>query len=192
MSGRAKLESLMEEAAEENKNLQDLIKDRQDELMDKMFDNAIDNVNNSNDKALDDLEKTWDDAKIAEMVKNALGSGVFEDIDGNLINLQDAMIKFAEESGEAFGVMGESIKNDYIANLQIAYDTIKNIDSIYTNLGLKPSDIQAGTANDDLSKTINVGGIEIAISGAGGNATDIAIEVKAQLERYMSDIINRV
>lgn len=193
LSGRAKLESLMEELADENKNLQDLVKDRQDDLMNKMFDNAIDNVTNSSDKALDDLEKTWDDAKIAEMVKNALGSGVFEDIDGNLINLQDAMIKFAEESGEAFGVMGESIKNDYIANLQIAYDTIKNIDSIYTNLGLKPNDnVQAGIANDDLSKTINVGGIEIAISGAGANATDIAIEVKAQLERYMSDIINRV
>lgn len=192
LSGRAKLESLMEELADENKNLQYLVKDRQDELMNKMFDNAIDNVTNSSDKALDDLEKTWDDAKIAEMVKNALGSGVFEDIDGNLINLQDAMIKFAEESGEAFGVMGESIKNDYIANLQIAYDTIKNIDSIYTNLGLKPSDIQAGTANDDLSKTINVGGIEIEISGAGANATDIANEVKAQLEQYMSNIINRV
>lgn len=192
LSGRAKLESLMEELADENKNLQDLVKDRQDELMNKMFDNAIDNINNSSDKTLDDLEKTWDDAKIAEMVKNALGSGVFEDIDGNLINLQDAMIKFAEESGEAFGVMGESIKNDYIANLQIAYDTIKNIDSIYTNLGLKPSDIQAGTANDDLSKTINVGGIEIEISGAGANATDIANEVKAQLEQYMSNIINRV
>lgn len=193
LSGRAKLESLMDELADENKNLQDLVKDRQDDIMNKMFDNAIDNVNNSSDKALDDLEKTWDDAKIAEMVKNALGSGVFEDIDGNLINLQDAMIKFAEESGEAFGVMGESIKNDYIANLQIAYDTIKNIDSIYTNLGLKPNDnIQAGVANDDLSKTINVGGIEIAISGAGANATDIANEVKAQLERYMSNIINRV
>ena len=193
LSGRAKLESLMEELADENKNLQDLVKDRQDELMDKMFDNAIDNVNNSNDKALEDLEKTWDDAKIAEMVKNALGSGVFEDIDGNLINLQDAMIKFAEESGEAFGVMGESIKNDYIANLQIAYDTIKNIDSIYANLGLKPNDnIQAGIANDDLSKTINVGGIEIEISGAGANATDVANEVKAQLEQYMSNIINRV
>jgi hypothetical protein len=193
LSGRAKLESLMEELADENKNLQDLVKDRQDELMDKMFDNAIDNVNNSNDKALEDLEKTWDDAKIAEMVKNALGSGVFEDIDGNLINLQDAMIKFAEESGEAFGVMGETIKNDYIANLQIAYDTIKNIDSIYTNLGLKPNDnIQAGVANDDLSKTINVGGIEIEISGAGANATNIANEVKAQLEQYMSNIINRV
>lgn len=193
LSGRAKLESLMEELADENKNLQDLVKDRQDELMDKMFDNAIDNVNNSNDKALEDLEKTWDDTKIAEMVKNALGSGVFEDIDGNLINLQDAMIKFAEESGEAFGVMGESIKNDYIANLQIAYDTIKNIDSIYTNLGLKPNDnIQAGVANDDLSKTINVGGIEIEISGAGANATNIANEVKAQLEQYMSNIINRV
>lgn len=193
LSGRAKLESLMEEAAEENKNLQDLVKDRQDELMNKMFDNAIDNVNNSNDKALEDLEKTWDDTKIAEMVKNALGSGVFEDIDGNLINLQDAMIKFAEESGEAFGVMGESIKNDYIANLQIAYDTIKNIDSIYTNLRLKPNDnIQAGVANDDLSKTINVGGIEIEISGAGANATNIANEVKAQLEQYMSNIINRV
>lgn len=192
LSGRVKLESLMEELADENKNLQDIVKDRQDELMNKMFDNAIDNVTNSSDKALDDLEKTWDDAKIAEMVKNALGSGVFEDIDGNLINLQDAMIKFAEESGEAFGVMGESIKNDYIANLQIAYDTIKNIDSIYTNLGLKPSDIQAGTANDDLSKTINVGGIEIEISGAGANATDIANEVKAQLEQYMSNIINRV
>ena len=193
LSGRAKLESLMEELADENKNLQDLVKDRQDDLMNKMFDNAIDNVTNSSDKTLDDLEKTWDDAKIAEMVKNALGSGVFEDIDGNLINLQDAMIKFAEESGEAFGVMGESIKNDYIANLQIAYDTIKNIDSIYTNLGLKPNDnIQAGIANDDLSKTINVGGIEIEINGAGANATDVANEVKAQLEQYMSNIINRV
>lgn len=193
LSGRAKLESLMEELADENKNLQDLVKDREDELMDKMFDNAIDNVNNSNDKALEELEKTWDDSKIAEMVKNALGSGVFEDIDGNLINLQDAMIKFAEESGEAFGVMGESIKNDYIANLQIAYDTIKNIDSIYSNLGLKPNDdIQAGIANDNLAKTINVGGIEIEISGAGANAMDIANEVKAQIEGYMSNIINRV
>lgn len=44
------------------------------------------------------------------MVTKNLSTNTFTDLDGNVKNLQDTLIEFAETSGDALGIMGDSIK----------------------------------------------------------------------------------
>ena len=196
LNGKAKLEELMKQLEEENKNLQELVKNRQDTLINQMFDDQIDKVNTSSEEKIQELENTWTDAKIAEMVQQALGSQVFQDIDGNVTSLQDAILEFTETSGEAFGVMGEIVQSELVANLQVAYDTIKNLNSIYNELGLQAygnNDVYGGANNSSSeTKNITIEGAEIIVNSGTGDPVEIANQIKITMDEYMATILNRL
>ena len=40
------------------------------------FDDAIEGVEDKNNQKIEDLEKEWTDSKIAEVIKNALNTGI--------------------------------------------------------------------------------------------------------------------
>ena len=106
LTGQKRLADLMDELKEEQKNLEDLVKDKVDSDINNMFSDQIDKIEEDSDEEVKNLEKTWSESKIAEMVKQALDTGVFTDIDGNIKTLQTALMDFANESSEYFGVMG--------------------------------------------------------------------------------------
>ena len=96
----------MKELKEEQENLEDLVKEKVDKDIDNMFSDQIDKIEENSDEEVKNLEKTWSESKIAEMVKQALDTGVFTDIDGNIKTLQTALMDFANTSSDYFGVMG--------------------------------------------------------------------------------------
>lgn len=114
---------------------------------------------------------------------------VFTDLDGNITNLQDAMLNFAESSGEALGVMGDVIKNDLIANLNIALDTLKNYADISKELGLNNTNPNLPTGNMT-TKSVNTGDISINITTQpGDNGVDIANEVEKALNKALNGAV---
>ena len=103
--------------ADAQKDLDKLTQDKIDSDVNDAFEAETDGITESNKNTIEQLEKEWSDSKIAEMVSQAISSGIFEGIDGEISNLQDAMLEFAESTGELFGVMGTVIKSELITTL---------------------------------------------------------------------------
>lgn len=190
LQGRSKLSEYLDDLKEAQDKYNDLVANRTDTLINDMYDNEIDRLQQESENKIQSLEDTWTDSKIAEIVAESLGAGVFTDIDGEVHNLQDTLITFAEDSGEALGVLGDKIKNELSLNLQEALDYIKEYDDIINSMGLK----QLGNVNysDKVnSKSLAIDDISINVYGTEGmNEKQLAEEVKKQIEDKFSEITN--
>ena len=146
LSGRSKVEELVKQLQEEQSKLQDMVEDRTRELTNQMLDDEIDKIEEDTDKATEGLESqaeeqikaledTWTDSKIAEMIAQSLSNNVFTDLDGNVTSLEEAMIKFAEDSGEAVGILADKVKNELSESLKEAIEYMKDYSNIADALG---------------------------------------------------------
>ena len=74
-------------------------------------------------------------------------------------------------------------------------DIMKEYPDILNGLGLtdygKGASLNADKLTQVTNKTLNVGDIEIKVTGTG-NPTEIATEVKKQIENCFDDLISRV
>lgn len=190
LSSKSKISDLMDDLKDAQDKYNDLVNDRQDDLINNMYDDEIDRLQKEQEDKIQELEDKWSDSKIAEVVANALGSGVFTDIDGNVHNLQDTLLSFAEESGDALGILGDKIKSELVLNLQDALEYAKDYSNIFDNLGLK----HLGNVNysDKLNnKTLRVDDISINVYGTDKmDEQKIAKEVAKQLDGKFSEITN--
>ena len=190
LEGRSKLDEYLEDLKEAQDKYNELVANRTDTLINDMYDNEIDRLQEESESKIEDLENEWTDSKIAEIVAQSLGEGVFTDIDGEVHNLQDTLITFAEDSGEALGVLGDRIKNELSLNLQDALNYIKEYDEIINSMGLK----QLGNVNysDKVnSKSLAIDDISINVYGTESmNEKQLAEEVSKQIENKLSEITN--
>lgn len=190
LSSKSKISDLMDDLKDAQDKYNDLVNDRQDDLINNMYDDEIDRLQKEQEDKIQELEDKWSDSKIAEVVANALGSGTFIDIDGNIHNLQDTLLSFAEESGDALGILGDKIKSELVLNLQDALEYAKDYSNIFDNLGLK----HLGNVNysDKLNnKTLRVDDISINVYGTDNmDEQKIAKEVAKQLDGKFSEITN--
>lgn len=76
ITGQKRLEDLMAQLKEEQESLKDLTEDRMDDLVNDMFDNEIEKVETDAEDKIKDIENVWTDSKIAEVVKEALQTGI--------------------------------------------------------------------------------------------------------------------
>ena len=136
LNGQKKVQELQLQIAQAQKELQKLTQDKIDQNINDMFDKEAERIEEENEKNIEELENQWSDTKIAEMVAQALGSGIFTDIEGNVSSLEDALVNFADETGELFGILGATIKSELITNLEIAKDTVNSLATIMKELDL--------------------------------------------------------
>lgn len=190
LSSKSKISDLMDDLKDAQDKYNDLVNDRQDDLINNMYDDEIDRLQKEQEDKIQELEDKWSDSKIAELVANALGTQQFIDIDGNVHNLQDTLLSFAEESGDALGILGDKIKSELVLNLQDALEYAKDYSNIFDNLGLK----HLGNVNysDKLNnKTLRVDDISINVYGTDNmDEQKIAKEVAKQLDGKFSEITN--
>lgn len=186
LSNKKKIAELEKQLSDAKKDLDKFVQDKIDDDIINGFDKVSEETEEKNNEKIDELEKLWSDSKIAEMVAKALQTGVFEGIDGSVSNLQDAMLEFTETSGEAFGVLGTTIKESLVANLGIALDTLKNYSTVLDGLGL--NNISTGLPTGDTSnKSVTTGDISINITTqSNANEKDIANEVKKAVNDALS------
>ncbi|MGL4452050.1 MAG: hypothetical protein ACRCTZ_12740, partial [Sarcina sp.] len=141
------------------------------------------------DKEIEDIEKEWTESKIAEAVKNALADGVFEDVEGNIVSLKDAMLEFAKESGDAFGVMGDKIKHELLNNLEIAQDVIKDLADIYKDLDIPMQSFSVPKQDfngRNSSNQVTIGDSYFSISG------DVDSNTMRNIEKLIDDKNNQL
>ena len=199
LQGQKKVQELQKLLADAQKELDKFTQDKIDSDINDAFDKEINNIEETNKNAIEKLEKEWSDSKIAEMVSQAISSGIFEGIDGKVSGLQDAMLEFAEETGELFGVMGTVIKSELISNLDIAMSTFKDLGNIIKNLDLeKFSTLSKGfnvnmrsmpsVANLSPSLVLNAPMIHIV-----GNADkDVIEDLKSFGDKIVNDVISKI
>ena len=143
---------LMNQLQEEQENLEKLVQDKIDEDINTMFDDQIDKVETNAEDEVKNIEDTWTESKIAEMVEQALNTGIFTDIDGNIKSLDTALLEFANNSSEYFGVMGASLKEELLDNLNIALATMQELNKM--TVDTSSMIVDWGRIND-VSNTIN-------------------------------------
>lgn len=193
----------MKELKEEQENLEDLVKDKVDKDINNMFDDQIDKIEEDSDEEVKNLEKTWSESKIAEMVKQALNTGVFTDIDGNIKTLQTALMDFANESADYFGVMGSSLKKELLDNLNVALETMKELQKMSDNYTapnidysktVLPKDSSINTspqvASNVETNNITIGDTNITVQGS---ADDVTLgKVDEMLKDYKASICKEI
>lgn len=196
LSGQKKVQELQKKLEEEQRKLQDLVQNKIDGQINDMFDKESERLEEDADNEIKDLEDKWSDSKIAEMVAQALGSGVFTDIEGNVVSLEKALLDFCDETGESFGVLGSVIKNELISNLQLATDTVKNLDTILSNLKL--NDISGYSLDSLISPMSNITESRSSIRDVNFNESFIKVEgnidnnVMKDLEKLSREIEQNV
>lgn len=190
LSSKSKISDLMDDLKDAQDKYNDLVSNRQDDLINNMYDDEIDRLQKEQEDKIQELEDKWTDSKIAEIVAQTLGTQQFIDIDGNIHNLQDTLLSFAEESGDALGILGDRIKSELVLNLQDALEYVKDYSNIFDNLGLK----HLGNVNysDKLNnKTLRVDDISINVYGTDDmDEQKIAKEVAKQIEGKFNEITN--
>ena len=199
LQGQKKVQELQKLLADAQKELDKFTQDKIDSDINEAFDKEINNIEETNKNAIEALEKEWSESKIAEMVSQAISSGIFEGIDGKVSGLQDAMLEFAQETGELFGVMGTVIKSELISNLDIAMDTFRDLGNIIKNLDLeKFSTLSSGfnvnmkampsMASSASSIVLNAPMINIE----GDVNKDVVEDLKSFSDKLVNDVINKI
>ena len=202
---------LMNQLQEEQENLEKLVQDKIDEDINTMFDDQIDKVETNAEDEVKNIEDTWTESKIAEMVEQALNTGIFTDIDGNIQSLDSALMEFANNSSEYFGVMGASLKEELLDNLNIALGTMQELNKIATDTSSmmvdwgkvnNVSNMVSGTlgsinymppTNASIPE-INIGGSNIVIQGNADDKTVSKIEdlLKENNKKIYAEIMKNV
>lgn len=136
LSGQKKLQDLLKQLKEEQEKLDKIVQDKIDKDVNDMFDKESNRLEQVANDAKDKLDKEFSDDKIRDLVSEALQTGVFKDIDGTMRNLQDVMLDFVDEYGDGLSAIGGIIKNELVANLEIAKNTMKEMSEIMSKLDL--------------------------------------------------------
>lgn len=136
LSGQKKLQELMDKLKEEQEKLQDMVQDKVDQDINDAFDKESEKLEEEAEKTIEDLENKWSDSKIAEAVKEALGSGTFKTIDGEIVSLKDTMLDFISATEDGMGVLGDIIKNEFLGSLEEATQAVKDLENIFGQLGV--------------------------------------------------------
>lgn len=199
LQGQKKVQELQKLLADAQKELDKFTQDKIDSDINDSFDKEIDRIEETNKNAIEALEKEWSDSKIAEMVSQAISSGIFEGIDGKVSGLQDAMLEFAQETGELFGVMGTVIKSELITNLDIAMNTFRDLGNIIKNLDLEKFSTLSNVFKVDARLTPSVASSSSnivlnapMINIEGDVNKDVVEDLKSFGDKIVNDVISKI
>lgn len=98
------------------------------EAADNEFDLAKKRLVDIQSRELASLEARYTNEKVYAEAREALRDGEVEDINGNLIDIQDAIEEMALKSGEQFGILGDRIRDDFITALDDALIALEKLE----------------------------------------------------------------
>ena len=196
LAGQKRLQDLMQQLNDEQKNLEDLVEDKIDEDINNMFDDEKDRIEKTAEQEKNALEEMFSDVNIAEMVAQALESGIFTDIEGNVMSLDQALLDFANNSAEYLGVMGDTLKTELLSNLDTALRTVQELQGAmstidynsvkYAGEGYASSSLQGSATANNVSINVDFGGIDVS-----GSNVDEA-QIRRILDESASEITSQI
>ena len=211
LDGRSRVDELLEQLTEEQKRLQEIVDNRTRDLTNQLFDDQIDKIEEESDKASEDiknkaeeqikaLEEAWTDSKIAEAIKESLATGIFTGIDNEVIDLQDALLNFAVESGDAIGVLADKVKTELSESLKEAIQYMSQYDTIAKELEFNRFDAEAPYLKPEVyikndsepnAADVKIDQVNIAIESKNGDPKAISEEIKKNIDTYFKDILSK-
>ena len=132
--GQKKVAELKKQLDDLNKKLQDTVQSELDRQVNEGYDKQADRVKEDSDRIKQTLQETFNENNIANLVNNALSTGIFKDIDGNVSQLKDTMLDLFDKSTESFSAMSGVLKNDLNNELLTALNTMKSMKDISSTL----------------------------------------------------------
>lgn len=199
LQGLKRQKEIADDLAKAEEDLAKYTQDKIDEDYEKNIDNEIEKIEQERNILLKELEEQFSEVNMAKMVQSALTSG-FVEVNGEIKSIQEILIESINSSANAYSVLGATIKQELVDNLNIALDTMKELESIYKDLnvsdyGIITSDISPSIPNNNYStntKNITIGDTNITISGTvSDNILDDIEELIEQKNREMLKSISK-
>lgn len=156
VEGRAKKESLREQIDKKQEEIDDYRHKRSIDLRKQNLNDSLEDIakeyeekNKAENKKYEDtkerLDKELKDTEehykklmqkenLYAEARKAIFRNQIKYINGEMMNLTDAILRYEDEWGEGLFILGTKIKSDLIDNLQKAIDTAKNLDSILNKI----------------------------------------------------------
>lgn len=136
LSGQKKLKDLQKQLKEEQKKLQDLVQDHVDDQVNDMYDKESDRLQEEADKLKEELEKKYSDENLVDLINQAISSGKFVGLDGEVKKLQDAIIEYINKYESGMLAMGSVTKQEWLDRLKEGKETLEDINDILDELDL--------------------------------------------------------
>ncbi|HBH3594707.1 TPA: hypothetical protein KSJ96_001548 [Clostridioides difficile] len=136
LSGQKKVQELRKELEEAKRALEDLVQDQIDKDVNDMYEDESDRLQDEADKAKEDLDNKYTKEELARLIKEALNTGLFTDINGEVHDLQQTLLDFADKYGDGLGATGAIIKSELVGNLEIAKKVMEDMLDIQDKLGV--------------------------------------------------------
>ncbi|MCC0698594.1 hypothetical protein KGF42_03865 [Clostridioides sp. ZZV15-6383] len=193
LSGQKKLKDLQKQLKEEQKKLQDLVQDHVDDQVNDMYDKESDRLQEEADKLKEELEKKYSDENLVDLINQAISSGKFVGLDGEVKKLQDAIIEYINKYESGMLAMGSVTKQEWLDKLKEGKDTLEDINDILDELDLSkfampnytlPSNSRSRSASPTSSVNFNSPFFVVQ-----GNVTK---DTMKDLEKFGRDLENRV
>ena len=196
IGGAQRLKELTEELREAQEELEEMTQDKIDSDYENNIDKEIERLEDQEENLLKNLEEKFSEENIGKMVAQAMSSGFIE-INGEIKSLQEAMIESIDNSAKGYSVMANVIKSELITNLGIALETVRELDSVYSNLDIEnfgsPNvnmHASATPVSGNTTKNITVGDTNITIQGSVDNAT--LEEIEQMIKESQDEMLQRI
>ena len=197
IAGRQKLKELTEELEEAQKKLEELTEDKIRDDYSNNIDKEIEKLEEEEQTILDALDEKFSDVNIAKKVQEALTSG-FMELNGEMQSIQDVLLNSINESADAYSIMSEVIKNQLIANLNVALNTTKELSSIYKELDLNEYGKISALENVTIaspervsgSNNISIGDTIFNVSGSADNTT--LEQVEEMIKQSQEEMLDKI
>ena len=197
ISGQKRLAELTKELAEAEKELAEITQDKIDQDYESNIDKEIDKLEEEQDAILKALEEQFSEENIAKMVANAMTSGFIE-VNGELQSIQDVLIDSINKSADGYSVMADIIKNELVANLNVALNTMKEIENINDTLGLQDYKVISSTSLDALKTPTYEGGNNNFTIGdtylniSGNVSEDIIADIENLIDQKNNEMLDKI
>ena len=194
LSSQKRLEELLEDRQEQQKKLEELVQKKLDDDINNAFNDEIDRVKQNEEAQIKALEDMFSETKIAQIVKESISTGLYEDLEGNIVSLDEALLDMTMNTEKYLGVMGNSLRKELLSNLDIALETMKELDQIYKDMDVidysNYSDVvstQADNPTGATEQTVNNTTNNITVEGTTINIEGSADEKTLETMQEMID-----
>ena len=198
ISGEKRLAELTKELAEAEKELAEVTQEKIDKDYESNIDSEIEKLEKEQDTFLKSLEEQFSEENIGKLVASALTNGFIE-INGEVQTLQNVLLDSINNSADGYSVMSDIIKNDLVANLNVALETMQQIENIGEALGLQNYGVLSSSVNN-LVKTpsfeggggynVTIGDTHLSISG--NVSEDIIADIEDLINQKNNEMLNKI
>lgn len=136
--GQAKSEELRKQIEEQEKKVGDVVEKQERDRYNKYLDDKIEQSGKGKDTALKQLDEDtdkrflefdnqWTPAKIAEKAKEAMQTGFFTDVYGEIKQVETGYMEFLDKFENGTSIAGQGIKKEFLDNFKEMKDNIADV-----------------------------------------------------------------